>query len=102
MLGLGFYMIHSSIQTRVTEVAPGARGTAVALHACSFFLGQSLGPVVMGAMRGLLGPVVALLASGAGLLALALWLGPRGGGGAARDSLGKRQVRDSPPPRNGR
>jgi hypothetical protein len=51
-LGLGFYMIHSSIQTRVTEVAPGARGSAVALHAFSFFLGQAFGPVAMGGRGG--------------------------------------------------
>jgi MFS family permease len=80
-LGLGFYMIHSSIQTRVTEVAPGARGSAVALHAFSFFLGQSLGPVLMGAGWALLGPVPALLAAGAGLLALAVWLAPKGSRG---------------------
>jgi MFS family permease len=78
VMGLGFYMVHSSIQTRVTEVAPAARGTAVALHAFSFFLGQSLGPVVMGAMRAVLGPQPALLASAAAMLALAIWLAPRG------------------------
>ncbi len=78
VLGLGFYMIHSSIQTRVTEVAPQARGTAVALHAFSFFLGQSLGPVLMGGMRAVLGPAGALVAAAAGMLALAIWLAPRG------------------------
>jgi MFS family permease len=78
VMGLGFYMVHSSIQTRVTEVAPGARGTAVALHAFSFFLGQSLGPVVMAGMRALLGPQLALVASAMGMMALAFWLAPRG------------------------
>jgi predicted MFS family arabinose efflux permease len=72
--GFGFYMIHSSIQTRVTEVAPQARGSAVSLHAFSFFLGQSVGPVLMGAMRAVLGPVAALVAAGVGLVVLALWL----------------------------
>jgi predicted MFS family arabinose efflux permease len=79
VLGTGFYMIHSSIQTRVTEVAPQARGSAVALHACSFFLGQSLGPVLMGAGRATLGPVPALLAVAAGMVLLGLWLGGSGG-----------------------
>jgi predicted MFS family arabinose efflux permease len=77
VLGLGFYMVHTSIQTRVTEVAPQSRGSAVSLHAFHFFLGQSLGPVLMGAMRALFGPAVALLAAGAGLLALAAWLSRR-------------------------
>jgi predicted MFS family arabinose efflux permease len=78
VLGLGFYMVHSAIQTRVTEVAPQARGSAVALHAFSFFLGQSLGPVLIGAGRAALGSVAALLAAAAGMVLLGLWLGLAG------------------------
>ena len=47
-LGLGFYMLHNSFQTQVTEVAPTARASAVALHAFSFFVGQALGVVALG------------------------------------------------------
>lgn len=47
-LGLGFYMMHNTFQAQVTEVAPGARASAVALHAFSFFCGQALGVVLMG------------------------------------------------------
>jgi predicted MFS family arabinose efflux permease len=43
--GLGFYMVHNSLQTQATELAPAARGAAVALHAFFFFLGQAFGPV---------------------------------------------------------
>ncbi|MBS0241165.1 MAG: MFS transporter [Proteobacteria bacterium] len=46
LVGYGFYMIHNSIQTQVTELAPEARGSAVALHAFNFFLGQAMGPVL--------------------------------------------------------
>jgi predicted MFS family arabinose efflux permease len=73
-LGLGFYMMHSSIQTRVTEVAPAARGSAVSMHTFSFFLGQSLGPALMGLARGVVGPDWAMGAAGAGLLGLGFWL----------------------------
>ncbi len=48
LVGYGFYMIHNSIQTQVTELAPEARGAAVGLHAFSFFLGQAIGPVLYG------------------------------------------------------
>ncbi len=44
--GLGFYMIHNSLQTQATELAPDARGAAVALHAFFFFLGQACGPIL--------------------------------------------------------
>lgn len=84
VFGLGFYMIHSSIQTRVTEVAPAARGTSVALHAFHFFLGQSLGPVAMGLMRAVLGAQMALLVAAAGMVVLAVWLAPRGPKAAVR------------------
>ncbi len=36
-MGLGFYMLHNTFQVQVTEVAPTARASAVALHAFSFF-----------------------------------------------------------------
>ena len=48
LLGLGFYMLHNTFQAQVTEVAPTARASAVALHAFSFFMGQALGVVAMG------------------------------------------------------
>ena len=77
VLGLGFYMVHNTIQTRVTEVAPEARGSAVALHAFHFYVGQSLGPVAVGVASGLLGPGAAFALAGAGMLALGLRLGRR-------------------------
>ncbi|MBS1131426.1 MAG: Major facilitator superfamily 1 [Proteobacteria bacterium] len=42
-VGLGFYMLHNTLQTNATQMAPAVRGTAVSLFASSFFLGQSLG-----------------------------------------------------------
>ena len=48
LVGVGFYMIHNSIQTQATELVPEARGASVALHAFCFFLGQAMGPVLFG------------------------------------------------------
>lgn len=42
-LGLGYYMMHNTLQTNATQMAPQVRGTAVSLFASSFFLGQALG-----------------------------------------------------------
>lgn len=41
--GLGFYMLHNTLQTSATQMAPVTRGTAVALFASFLFLGQSVG-----------------------------------------------------------
>lgn len=76
-LGLGMFMIHNSIQTRVAEVAPRARGTAVALHAFHFFLGQTAGPVVFGLILHRAGAQTAFLVGGVILLSLASLLASR-------------------------
>ena len=56
LVGVGFYMIHNSLQTQATELAPGNRGSAVAAHAFFFFLGQAAGPVVYGHSFAAIGP----------------------------------------------
>ncbi len=65
--GVGYYMLHNSLQTEATEIAPSARGSAVALFACGFFIGQGLGPLLFGALVHGLGFGAALLSSVLGL-----------------------------------
>ena len=77
VLGLGFFMLHNSLQTRVTEVAPQSRASAVALHAFHFFLGQAAGPVLMGVARGTIGLPASLLISAVGLVVLGMIIGSR-------------------------
>jgi predicted MFS family arabinose efflux permease len=48
LMGFGFYWLHGCVQVYATELAPAARGSAMALHAAFFFLGQAAGPVVYG------------------------------------------------------
>ena len=48
MLGLGYVALHTTLQTRATELAPEARGTGVALFAFCLFLGGSLGAAIFG------------------------------------------------------
>lgn len=73
LLGTAFYMIHNAIQTRATELAPQFRGSAVSLHAFSFFAGQSLGPVAFGLGAATIG-LGASLGVAAVLLAVLAWL----------------------------
>lgn len=47
LAGLGFYMLHNTLQTQATQMAPESRGTAVTLFACMLFFGQSAGVLVM-------------------------------------------------------
>jgi predicted MFS family arabinose efflux permease len=41
--GLGFYMLHNTLQTNATQMAPERRGAAMSLFASCLFLGQSAG-----------------------------------------------------------
>ncbi len=76
-MGLGFFGVHGSIQTRVTEVAPHARGSAVSMHAFWFFLGQSLGPAAFGLVSAGAGALPTLAICAAGILALGFLLARR-------------------------
>ena len=69
VLGFGFFLLHNSVQTEVTELAPSARASAFSLHAFSFFMGQALGPIVYGVMLPILGAPLSF-ALGAGVLAM--------------------------------
>ncbi len=72
LLGLGFFMLHNSMQTRVTEISPEARASAVSLHAFHFFMGQTLGPVLQGWGRAAFGLTATLILAGLGAAALGL------------------------------
>lgn len=88
LIGFGFNSIHSTLQTKATELAVKARGTAVSLFAFFFFLGQSLG-VQGGGVIGLLaadstsvgkaipGYWAIFLTSGIGLFLMSLWVASR-------------------------
>ncbi|WP_120009780.1 MFS transporter [Teichococcus vastitatis] len=85
LIGLGFFMLHNSIQVRVTEVAPLARGSAVALHAFCYFLGQAAGPALFGATMSRLGSGITLALGGLAVFAISVWLSsPRTGTKPAR------------------
>lgn len=61
LMGFGFYWLHGCIQVYATELAPAARGSAMALHSAFFFLGQASGPVVYGVGFAYLGKTPMLL-----------------------------------------
>ncbi|HEX3063150.1 MAG TPA: MFS transporter [Usitatibacter sp.] len=48
--GFGFYGLHNTLQTNATQMAPERRGAGMALFASLFFIGQSLGVAMAGAL----------------------------------------------------
>jgi len=71
VLGMGYYTMHGTLQTRATELAPQARGTAISLFAFFFFLGQATGPQLLGSVLKLHGYAAAFIVAGIGLFATA-------------------------------
>lgn len=70
--GLGFYMLHNTLQINATQMAPERRGAAVSAFASSFFLGQAGGVAVYGTLVARIG-TGAVIATGAfGVLVVAL------------------------------
>ena len=71
--GLGFYMLHNTLQINATQMAPERRGAAVSAFASSFFLGQAAGVAIaaMLVVRWSTGTVIALGAGGVLVVALA-------------------------------
>jgi predicted MFS family arabinose efflux permease len=77
LIGFGFYMIHTGIQTFTTELAPTARASGVALHAFFFFLGQGSGPIAYGAGLTSIGPLPSLAVAAAAMVILGLYCAHR-------------------------
>ena len=75
--GFGFYMFHNTLQTRATEMAPKARGTAIAVFAFCLFMGQAGGVAVCGVAIRLLDYGWTFVISGAGLGLLGYWFAVR-------------------------
>jgi len=77
-VGLGFYMMHNTLQTVATQVVPEARGAAVSLFATCFFVSQAGGVFLGGRILERLGGV-ALFSSAAAIVVVLgsgifLWL----------------------------
>jgi predicted MFS family arabinose efflux permease len=71
VVGMGYYTMHGTLQTRATELSPQARGAAISLFAFFFFLGQATGPQLLGAIVNVRGYGPAFITAGIGLFVTA-------------------------------
>jgi predicted MFS family arabinose efflux permease len=74
VLGFGFYLMHSTLQTLATEMVPSARGTSFALFAFALFAGQALGVAAVGWLIDREGYTLGLGLVGLGIGLLGLWM----------------------------
>jgi len=70
LIGVGFYMLHNTLQVNATQMAPAARGSAVSLFALCLFTGQSVGVWLAGKVVDAYGTVPVFMAAALGLALL--------------------------------
>ncbi|MFP5463543.1 MAG: MFS transporter [Gammaproteobacteria bacterium] len=75
LAGLGFYMLHNTLQVNATQMAPRVRGAAVSIFAASFFLGQAAGVTLTGWVSARIGSGPAIGLGAAALLGVGLGFG---------------------------
>lgn len=74
-LGVGFYMLHSTLQTHATQMDPARRGAAVATFALCYFLGQAAGVGLVGWAATHFGTAAIILVASIGVTLTALDFG---------------------------
>ena len=72
-IGLGFYMLHNTLQTVATQMTPEARGTAVAIFSSALYLGQALGVAAGALVVDRLTAAPLFVAAAIGLFLLGWW-----------------------------
>jgi len=77
LVGLGFYMLHNTLQTNATQMSPEARGTAVGLFSAALYLGQTAGVATFAPVIDRLGAPAVFTTAAILLPALGLWLAGR-------------------------
>ena len=74
VLGFGAYLLHNTLHTHATQMAPEVRGTAVALFAFCLFAGQAIGVSAAGAVLDRFGFAPVLGVPAAVLVVTGAWL----------------------------
>jgi predicted MFS family arabinose efflux permease len=72
-IGLGFYMLHNTLQTNATQMTPQARGTAVGLFSSALYVGQTAGVAAGAVVIDRVGAPPLFIATAIALPALAVW-----------------------------
>ena len=77
LIGLGFYMLHNTLQTNATQMVPEARGTAVALFSAAIYCSQTVGVAVIAPIIDRIGAPPVFIVVAILLPALGLWFAGR-------------------------
>jgi len=68
--GLGFYLMHNTLQTRASQMAPGERALGMSMFSCALFVSQAAGVTACAMMIAAFGYRVVFGVIALGLVAL--------------------------------
>jgi predicted MFS family arabinose efflux permease len=77
MIGFGFYMLHNTLQTKATQMAPQTRATGVCMFSAALYLGQPAGVATVAPVIDRFGARPVFVLTGILLPALGLWFARR-------------------------
>jgi predicted MFS family arabinose efflux permease len=72
--GFAFFMLHNTLQTNATQMAPESRGLGVSMFATALFSGQALGVLLASALIVRLGSGAVLTGGALAMATMAIWL----------------------------
>ncbi len=72
-IGLGFYMLHNTLQVNATQMTPQARGTAIAAFSAALYLAMSGGAAIGAYLFDHLGAPPLFIGAGVIIPALGIW-----------------------------
>lgn len=73
-IGLGFYMLHNTLQTNATQMVPEARGTSIGLFSAGLYFGQTAGVAAAAVLFDRYQGVPVFIIASVTLLLLGLWV----------------------------
>lgn len=76
-IGLGYYMLHNTLQTNATQMSPQARGTALAIFSSALYLGQTIGVALAAPVIDYYGAPPLFVIAAVALPLLGLWFARR-------------------------
>jgi predicted MFS family arabinose efflux permease len=76
-IGLGYYMLHNTLQTNASQMSPQARATALAIFSSALYVGQTIGVGLAAPIIDSYGAPLVFAIAATALPLLGLWFGRR-------------------------
>ncbi len=74
VIGLGYFMLHNTLQTNASQMTPAVRGTALAIFSAALYIGQTIGVALAAPVVDAYGAPAVFIVAAVALPLLGLWV----------------------------